>query len=160
MEFTLDQIAAILNGKVEGDGSLKVSRIDKIQEGKEGGISFLSNEKYEAYIYETEATAVIVSESFKPNKPLTCQLIRVENAYTGFSQLLEAYVNLNKNSKTGIEEPSFFDSSSIQGENGYRAAFSYVGKNCIIGDGVKIHAHVHVGDNVKIGDHTIIHPGV
>lgn len=160
MEFTLDQIAAILNGEVEGDGSQKVSRIDKIQEGRPGGISFLSNEKYEPYFYETKATAVIVSENFKPTKPFSCQIIRVKNAYSGFTQLLEAYANMSKTSLLGIEQPSYFDDSSKQGKEGYRAAFSYVGKNCSIGNGVKIHAHVFIGDNVKIGDHTIIHAGV
>lgn len=159
MEFTLDQIATILNGKVEGDGNLKVYRLDKIQEGKPGGISFLSNEKYEPFIYATSATAVIVSENFKPSKPISCQLIRVKNAYNGFTQLLEAYSNLSKMSKTGIEEPSHFHTSSSQGDDGYRGAFSYVGKNCSIGIGVKIHPHVYIGDNVSIGDHTIIHVG-
>ncbi|PSL06230.1 UDP-3-O-(3-hydroxymyristoyl)glucosamine N-acyltransferase [Cecembia rubra] len=159
MEFTLDQIAALINGKVEGDGSLKVSRLDKIQEGKPGGIAFLSNEKYEQFIYETEATAVIVSENFKPARSIKCNLIRVKNAYTGFSQLLEAYSNITKMGKVGVEQPSYFDESSVQGDAGYRGAFSYVGKNCKLGNGVKIHAHSYIGDNVKIGDHTIIHPG-
>ncbi|HCX76787.1 MAG TPA: UDP-3-O-(3-hydroxymyristoyl)glucosamine N-acyltransferase, partial [Algoriphagus sp.] len=59
MEFTLRQLAELLNGKVEGDESLTVSRLDKIQEGQAGGISFLSNEKYEPYLYQTQATAVI-----------------------------------------------------------------------------------------------------
>jgi UDP-3-O-[3-hydroxymyristoyl] glucosamine N-acyltransferase len=160
MEFTLDQIATILNGKVEGDGSQKVTRLDKLQEGKQGGISFLSNQKYEPYIYETEATAVIVSEEFEPSKPISCQLIRVKNAYTGFTQLLEAYANLNKMSKLGVEQPSYFDTSSMQGDGGYRAAFSYVGKNCTIGTGVKIFAHAYLGDNVRIGDYSVIHAGV
>ncbi|EKB49065.1 UDP-3-O-(3-hydroxymyristoyl)glucosamine N-acyltransferase [Cecembia lonarensis] len=159
MEFTLDQIAAILNGKVEGDGSLKVRRIDKIQEGQPGGISFLANDKYESHFYETNATAVIVSEQFKASKPFSCQIIRVKNAYTGFTRLLEAYANFSKASQLGIEEPSYFDASSQQGEEGYRAAFSYVGKNCIIGKGVKIHANAYIGNNVKIGDNTIIHAG-
>ena len=45
MEFSLGQIAELISGKVEGDKTLKVSRLDKIQEGLPGGISFLSNEK-------------------------------------------------------------------------------------------------------------------
>lgn len=159
MEFTLDQIAVILNGKVEGDGDLKVNRLDKIQEGKPGGISFLANEKYEHYIYGTEATAVIVSENFQPNKSLNCNLIRVKNAYSGFTILLEKYNRLSKMGIEGIESPSYFDESSLQGPQGYRGAFSYVGKNCKIGAGVKIHPHAFIGDDVIIGDHTIIHSG-
>lgn len=145
---------------MEGDGSLKVSHLDKIQEGSPGGISFLSNEKYETYIYSTEATAVIVSETFQPTKPLKTNLIIVKNAYEGFTLLLETYASIIRSEKTGIEEPSYFDKSSIIGDNFYRGAFSYVGKNCKIGESVKIYPNAYIGDNVKIGDETVIHAGV
>ncbi|PZX51067.1 UDP-3-O-[3-hydroxymyristoyl] glucosamine N-acyltransferase [Algoriphagus ratkowskyi] len=159
MEFTLGQVAAILNGKVVGDENQKVSRLDKIQEGKRGGISFLSNEKYTSFIYETEATAVIVSNNFTPIKEVKTNLIRVEDAYTGFTQLLEAYAMMMKNSMVGIEEPSYIDASSQIGEQAYRGAFSYIGKNCKIGEAVKIYSHAHIGNRVQIGNNVIIHTG-
>ena len=159
MEFTLGQVAAILQGKVEGDENQKVSRLDKIQEGKPGGISFLANEKYTPFIYETEATAVIVSKSFVPTKALKTNLIKVEDAYNGFTMLLEAYSMMMKNSIVGVEEPSFMDASSQIGEQAYRGAFSYIGKSCKIGDSVKIYSHVHIGDRVQIGNNSIIHAG-
>ncbi|MCE7054852.1 UDP-3-O-(3-hydroxymyristoyl)glucosamine N-acyltransferase [Algoriphagus sp. AGSA1] len=159
MELTLGQVASILRGNVEGDETQKVSRLDKIQEGKKGGISFLANDKYTQFIYETDATAVIVSKNFTPTKPLKTNLIRVEDAYNGFTQLLEAYAMLMKNSVVGIEDPSYMDASSKMGGQAYRGAFSYIGKNCAIGDSVKIHSHVHIGDRVRIGDNTIIHAG-
>ncbi|AGA78510.1 UDP-3-O-(3-hydroxymyristoyl)glucosamine N-acyltransferase [Echinicola vietnamensis] len=159
MEFTVSQVAALINGTVEGDGSQKVERIDKIQEGKKGGISFLSNMKYEPHIYGTASSAVIVSEDFSPSKPLQTTLIRVKDPYSGFTQLLEAYAQLTKHTKTGVEEPSFMDKTSKMQDGGYRGAFSYIGKNCSIGQQVSIHAQAYIGDNVKIGDRTIIHPG-
>lgn len=159
MEFTLGQVAEILRGNVEGDETQKVSRLDKIQEGKKGGISFLANDKYTPFIYETEATAVIVSNNFTPTKPIKTNLIRVEDAYTGFTQLLEAYAMLMKNSVVGVEEPTYMDASSKMGNQAYRGAFSYIGKNCIIGNSVKIYSHAHIGDRVSIGDNTIIHTG-
>ena len=159
MEFTLGQIAAILGGKVEGDENQKVGRLDKIQEGKPGGISFLANEKYEPFLYETQATAVLVSENFTPNKSFATTLIRVKDAYLGFTQLLEAYAQFSKTSLEGVEEPSYMDSSSSMGAKGYRGAFSYIGKNCLIGKNVKIHPQAFIGHRVKIGDNTIIHSG-
>jgi len=159
MEFSLAQIAAILNGKVEGDETETVNRLDKIQEGKSGGISFLANEKYSSHIYETGATAVIVSEDFKATKSIKTNLIRVKDAYTGFTMLLEAYSSMMKSSFVGIEEPAFMDETSQTGEQVYRGAFSYIGKNCLIGNHVKIHPHAFIGDRVQLGDHTIIHAG-
>jgi len=159
MEFTLGQVATILQGKVEGDETLKVFRLDKIQEGKKGGISFLSNEKYQSFIYDTEATAVIVSENFTPNKKFNTTLIRVKDAYLGFTTLLEAYSHFTKSGMVGIQEPCFMDSSSKMGSNGFRGIFSHIGRDCSIGNDVKIHPQVFIGDRVKIGDNTIIHPG-
>lgn len=159
MEFTIGQVAALLGGKAEGDDNLLVSRLDKIQEGKPGGISFLANEKYEPYLYETESTAVIVSEGFVPSKSYKTTLIRVKDAYLGFSMLLEAYAQFTKSSLVGVEEPSYFHPTSTIGDNHYRGAFSYVGKNCQLGNNVKIHPQAYIGDRVKMGDNCIIHAG-
>lgn len=160
MEFSLGQIAELISGKVEGDSALKVSRLDKIQEGLPGGISFLSNEKYESFIYDTKATAVIVSENFEPQKPISTNLIRVKNAYEGFTLLLEAYAMMMTSRKSGTEDPSFFDHTSVIGKDSYRGAFSYVGKNCELGDSVKIYPNAYIGNKVRIGNNTIIHAGV
>lgn len=159
MQFSLGQIAAILGGTVEGDPNQLVNRLDKIQEGKPGGISFLANEKYEPYLYETESTAVIISEGFTPSKSFKTTLIRVKDAYLGFTTLLEAYAQLSKTSLVGVEQPSYMHESSSMGVNGYRGALSYIGKNCILADDVKIHGHAYIGDRVKIGKGSIIHPG-
>lgn len=160
MEFTVDQIAELLDGNVEGDGSQLVNRLDKIQEGEKGGISFLSNMKYEPFIYSTHCSAVIVSDDFKPGKPVSTTLIRVADAYVGFTQLLQTYANLTKEIKTGVEEPSYIGENCKIGKEIYRAAFSYIGKNVKIGNNVKIYAHVHIGDQVHIGDNCTLHAGV
>lgn len=159
MEFTINQIAAILQGKVEGDGEQKVSTISKIQEGKKGAITFLSNPKYEEYIYSSEASAVIVKADFVPEKSVQATLIRVDDPYSGFTRLLEEYDKLKSYSKVGVEDPSFVSSNTEIGENIYRGAFSYIGSNVKIGNNVKIHPHTFIGDNVQIGDNCIFYSG-
>ena len=159
MEFSLEQLAGILGGTVEGDSTQKVYRLDKIQEGQPGSIAFLANAKYESFLYETAATAVIVSQDFVASKPYQTTLIRVKDAYTGFTTLLEAYQQLNQAALVGVEEPSYLAESSSMGKNGYRGAFSYIGKNCILGKGVKIYGQAYIGDRVKIGDGTVIYAG-
>ncbi|WP_143960388.1 UDP-3-O-(3-hydroxymyristoyl)glucosamine N-acyltransferase [Litoribacter populi] len=159
MEFTISQVAELLNGKVEGDGSQKVSRLDKIQEGSPGGISFLSNLKYENHLYTTNASAVIVADNFQPSKDYTTTLIKVKDPYTGFTQLLEAYEMMIKENKIGIEQPSFMDPTSTMGENCYRGAFSHIGKNTKIGNNTKIHPQAFIGDKVSIGDNCNIYSG-
>ncbi|QCR20962.1 UDP-3-O-(3-hydroxymyristoyl)glucosamine N-acyltransferase [Pontibacter sp. SGAir0037] len=159
MEFTVQQIADLLQGKIEGDNAVKVSTLAKIEEAQAGALAFLSNAKYEPYLYSTGASAVIVSETLELKKPVTATLIRVQDPYSSFSTLLSYYQSALLASKTGTEEPCFIGSNSSIGENHYRGAFSYIGNNCKIGDNVRIFPQVYIGDNVQIGDNSTILAG-
>jgi UDP-3-O-[3-hydroxymyristoyl] glucosamine N-acyltransferase len=160
MEFTIEQIAAMLGGTIQGNGNGKINMLAKIQDAKPGQIAFLSNPKYENFIYTTGATAVIVSKQFTPRKPISTTLIQVDDPYISFTVLLEEYHKLISFQKSGIEEPSYMGSGSYTGKGIYRGAFSYIGSNVAIGDNVKIYPHVFVGDNVTIGNNVILHPNV
>ncbi len=160
MELTTQAIANLVGGKVEGDTQAKISTVAKIQEGTKGAIAFLANPKYENFIYETKATAVLVSENFEAKEPISTTLIRVPDAYTAFGKLLAAYQQMTQTKKIGIEKPSFQSSTSDLGEDVYLGAFSYVGENTKIGNNVKIYPNSYIGDNCKIDDDTIIYAGV
>jgi UDP-3-O-[3-hydroxymyristoyl] glucosamine N-acyltransferase len=160
MEFTINQIAAMLGGEVKGNGNAKINMLAKIQEAKEGQIAFLSNPKYEQFVYTTQASAVIVKKDFAAKKEITSALILVDDPYISFTMLMEEYHKMISFQKSGIEQPSFIGENSKEGKNIYRGAFSYIGSNVKIGDNVKIYPHAYIGDNVIIGDNTIIHPGV
>ena len=161
MEFSASQIAAIVNGEIIGSSSVIVTDLAKIEEGKEGTLSFLSNPKYEEFIYTTKSSICIVNKDFIPVKPLplSLTLIKVENSYTCFAQLLELNDNLNKK-EAKIEQPSFIDNSAVIGTDLYLGAFAYIGKSVEIGNNVVIYPNVYLGDNVKIGSNTVLHPGV
>ena len=159
MEFTAKQIAEVLNGKVEGDENIKVSNLSKIEEGNPGTLSFLANPAYEKYIYETNASIVIVNEDFTPEKPVKSTLIRVKDAYAAFAGLLEFY-NSQKKQKTGISEKAHIEESANIGNDVYVGEFTVIGENSNVGDGAKIYPNVTIGDNVSVGKGTVIYPGV
>jgi UDP-3-O-[3-hydroxymyristoyl] glucosamine N-acyltransferase len=161
MEFTAEQIAGILNGEIAGDSQIKVTNLSKIEEGLFGTLSFLSNPKYEEYIYSTGASICIVNKSFEPTKalPKTLTLIKVDDAYACFAKLLDFYNQMRQKSPK-IEQPSFVSVNASLGGNIYLGAFSYIGEFCKIGENVKIYPNVTLGDNVIIGDNSIIYPGV
>ena len=160
MEFTINQIAAMLGGQVQGDGNEKINMLAKIQDAKKGQLAFLSNPKYEQYIYTTQASVVIVKKDFVPRKEISTNLILVDDPYSGFTALLEEYHKMINFQKTGVEQPSYIGENSVTGNNIYRGAFSYIGSKVKIGDNVKIHPHVYIGDDVVIGNNSIIHAGV
>jgi len=159
MIFTALQIADLLGGTVEGDPSIKINKLSKIEEGSKGALTFLSNPKYIPYIYTTNASITIVNESFIANHNFSTTLIRVENAYDSFSRLLDYYEE-SVDHLIGIEKMSQIDPSSIIGESCYIGFFSIIGKNCTIGESVQIHSQTYIGDNVTIGSNTIIKQGV
>jgi len=159
MKFTLEQVANLLGGVVEGDKDLIVNTIEKIEVATSGAITFLSNPKYESHLYETQATAVIVSEGFTPKEEIKTNLIRVKDAYSGFTLLLEEYTRVNTLSKKGIEQPVFIGDDTVTDNTIYIGAFAYIGSNVKIGKNVKIYSHVYIGDDVVIGDNTILFSG-
>ena len=158
MNFTAEKIAEYLKGEVDGDPSISVNGISKIEEGKPGTLSFLANPKYTNYIYETSSSIVLVNKDFKPEKSISCTLVRVENPYKSIALLLDLYDQ--KPGKNGIENNSFVSDSSILGNDVYIGAFSYIGERVQIGNGVKIFPNVYISQDVVIGDNTIIYSGV
>jgi UDP-3-O-[3-hydroxymyristoyl] glucosamine N-acyltransferase len=161
MEFSAQQIANLVHGEVEGDENAMVNNLSKIEEGKPKTLSFLGNAKYEHFIYDTDASIVIVYKDFKPTKKLkdTLTLIRVKEPRESFAKLLEMY-NQIKNNKVGIEQPSFISASTKIGSSCYIGAFVYVGDNCVIGNNVKLFPNTVIGSNVRIGDDTVVYGGV
>jgi UDP-3-O-[3-hydroxymyristoyl] glucosamine N-acyltransferase len=159
MEFTAQQIADLLQGTIEGDAQVKVSRLAKIEEGEPGSLTFLANPKYEEFIYSTKASLVIVNESFVPEQTVHTTMVRVKDAYKSFAVLLETYNKISQKKATR-EEPHYIAASAKIGENPYIGAFVYIGENSEIGSNVRLYPGVYIGDNVKIGSNTTLFPGV
>jgi len=158
MKFTAKQIAEILDGEVVGNPMAEVSKLSKIEEGTEGSLTFLSNKKYNNYIYTTKATITIVNKTFIPEGEITTTLIKVEDAYLSFSKLLEFY-NQTKSSKVGIEQYSVLSKNVRYGTHFYLGSFAYIGTNVTLGDNVKIYPNCFIGDNVVIGNNVTIFAG-
>ncbi len=159
MEFSALEIASVLGGEVVGNKETKVSTLSKIEEGAPGSISFLSNLKYEAYLYTTQASVVIVSNGFEPEKEVKATLIYVENAYKAFAKLLDYYNSL-KNKKEGIEPNAFLHPTAKMGERVFVGNFTHISENAQLGNDVMVNSNCHIGENVSIGEGSIIHSGV
>ncbi len=162
MQFTAKQISEFINGTIEGDENVSVNELSKIENGKPGSLCFLSNPKYENYLYLTNASVVIVGNDFVPSHQVTSTLIRVADPYSAFSVLLEKYneaVN-QANASTGIEQPSFIHPTAKIGKNVFIGAFAYIAENVVVGDNSRISAQVFVGADSEIGKNCSIFPGV
>ena len=159
MKFITSQIAAMLGGSVEGDANAEVWKLCKIEEGETGGLSFLANAKYSNYIYSTKATAVIVSNGFVPEHPVTTTLIRVDDPYIAFATLLKKYNEMQLD-KNGVDPLAYVSPSASIGKDCYIGPFAFIGDNAQIADGAKIYPQTYVGDNSRVGEGTTLFAGV
>ncbi len=160
MEFSAQQIAMLLGGKITGDANRKVSDIGSIETAKEGQLTFLCDAKYITHLPTTKASVVLMTESIAFEGESNATIIRVENARAAIGQLLKLVAKAINPAKQGIEQPSFISEGISVPEDAYIGAFAYIGKNVQLGKGVQIYPHAYIGDNVRIGDNTIIYSGV
>ena len=160
MKFTVDQIADLIEGTVNGNGATLISNFDKIEEGKSGSISFLSNPKYESFLYQTDASAVIISKDLTLKKPVKTALIRVSDPYLAFTVLLQKYQELVERKETGIQVPSYVAENAQISENVFVGRFTLVDSGSQIGKNSQIYDRVSIGKNVTIGCDCTIYPGV
>jgi UDP-3-O-[3-hydroxymyristoyl] glucosamine N-acyltransferase len=160
LSFTAQQIALLIQGKIEGDATAVVTNFGKIESAMPGEISFLANPKYEDYIYSTKASVIIVNESLVLKKQVAATLLRVPDAYAAFATLLTKYQEMKNENLVGIQSPSYIASTAKLGEQNFVAAFAYIGEHVKTGNNVKIFPGAVIGENVIIGNNVTIHAGV
>lgn len=159
MEFTAKQIADFIGGKVDGNENATVHTFAKIEEGKAGAISFLSNPKYTHYIYETKSSIVLINEDVELEKSVETTLIRVKNAYECVAKLLQLY-EASKPKKKGVDTLAFVSPKATIGKDVYIGAFAYIGDGAVVGDNTQIYPHTVIGDGVKLGSSCLLYPNV
>ena len=160
MQFSAAQIAALINGKLEGNPEVLVNNFGKIEEAQAGQLAFLANPKYEEYLYSTRASIIIVNDNQILKEKINATLILVPDAYIAFASLLSKYQEMMNQQLTGIQEPVYISKTASIGENAFIGAFAYIGNNVKLGKNVKIYPQSYIGDDVSIGDHSVIYPGV
>jgi UDP-3-O-[3-hydroxymyristoyl] glucosamine N-acyltransferase len=160
MNYSAQQIAFLINGKLDGDPEVTVNAFGKIEDAKKGELSFLANPKYEEFLYTTGASIILINDSLELKQKLTATVIRVPDAYSAFATLLTKYQETVTQQLNGIQQPSYISSTAQLGEKIFVGAFSYIGENVKIGNNSKIFPNTFIGNNVKIGNNCILHAGV
>jgi UDP-3-O-[3-hydroxymyristoyl] glucosamine N-acyltransferase len=160
MQFSAEQIASLIQGKIEGKAQALVDGFGKIEEAGPQDLAFLANPKYEDYLYTTKAAIVIISDQLELKQPVETTLIRVKDAYSSFATLMQYYQQMKMKQLTGIEDPVFIHPTAKIGNQVYIGAFSYIGEHVVIGNEAKIHPQTYIGANSTIGERTVLHSSV
>lgn len=159
MQFTAEQIAALLQGEVVGNSQTTVQNFAKIEEGEAGCLSFLANPKYSHYLYDTESSIVLVNRDFEPERPVKATLIKVDNAYEAVARLLTIYQQTVQK-RTGIHPTAVIADTASVGDNCYVGPHAYIGEGVKVGNGCQIYANVVIEEGAQVGDDCLFYPGV
>ena len=164
MEFSAQQIAALLGGKLIGNANAMVRDVAPIEQAQPHHLSFITEEKYLPCLETTKAGVVLITKDLKDSKdfgdPKDRAIILVENARGAMGQLLGLVSKAMNPPRQGMEQPCFVSEGVEVPSDAYVGALAYIGKNVRLGKGVQIYPHVFIGDNVTIGDGTVLYAGV
>ncbi len=168
MEFSAQQIAAVLGGTLYGNSNAKVSDVAPIEQAQACHLTFITDEKYLPFLEKTKAGVILITRSVVEGKitfpdgegKAGGAVILVDNARGAMGQLLKMVSAAMFPAKKGIEQPCFIAEGVQVPEEAYIGAFAYIGKNVRLGAGVQIYPQVYIGDNVTIGDGAILYAGV
>jgi UDP-3-O-[3-hydroxymyristoyl] glucosamine N-acyltransferase len=160
MKFTVNHIAHLLGAHIEGDAAVEIEQLAKIETALPGSLTFLANPKYEPYLYQTQASAVIVHQDFVPQQAVSATLLRVADPYAAFTRLLEEITPSASTPPAGIDPLAYVSPEAHLGQGVSVGAFAYIAAGAVIGDGACIYPQVYVGDRAKVGARTVIYPQV
>ncbi len=154
---TLAELATELDGEVVGDGSTLIKGVAGIREAMPGDITFLANARYESYLTETRASAVLCS---REPRFAAIPLLRVDNPYLAFQRVVKVFRPDPYRATPGIHSSAVVSPRATIGEG------ASVGAHCVIEDGARIGARAvllpgcYVGPLAEIGDDTFLYPNV
>jgi UDP-3-O-[3-hydroxymyristoyl] glucosamine N-acyltransferase len=161
MQTTVGQLAALIEGAVEGDGSIAIRGISSIEDAQDGDITFAENDKLLSSAERSRASAVIApANSPKPAGYLAGKpLIRVKNPRFAFAQALRIFAPEPKVYK-GIHPTAVIGENVSFGHNASVHALAVIGDNVCLGNNCVVYPFVYLGDNVTVGNNCVIYPHV
>jgi UDP-3-O-[3-hydroxymyristoyl] glucosamine N-acyltransferase len=162
--MTINEIAALLGAIVEGDGTVEIRRVAKIEEAGTGDLTFLANPKYARYLGLTRASAVIVGKSVtvedRPADAPPLTLVKVDDPYVGFVRVLARFNPPQPPIPPGIHPSAIVPASARLGADVRLGAHVVLGEGVVIGDRSIVAPCTVLGDGVKVGTDCLIHANV
>ncbi|KPK89830.1 MAG: UDP-3-O-(3-hydroxymyristoyl) glucosamine N-acyltransferase [Deltaproteobacteria bacterium SM23_61] len=153
---TLEELATLVGGKVEGDGSLPIRGIASLEDAGEGEITFLAEIKHSRRLEKSRASAAIVPTNL-PSFPRP--LIRTPNPHLAYAKV-QAFFQEKPFSPRGVDSRAFIGEGVKIGRDVSIYPFVYVGAGSEIGDRVILHPGVCLGESVQVGEGSVLYPNV
>jgi len=159
-EMTLKELATRLGGELEGNGSAPITGVAPLETAGKSEVGFLANARYEKFMGETGAAAVIVVKGYRRPENVTTGLIRCEDPYFAFRQAMVAFYGFRETKFDGVDPRAAVDASARLAAGVKVGAFAVVAAGSEIGQGTAVYPGAYVGPNCRIGRDCLIYPNV
>ncbi|GAC1472844.1 MAG: UDP-3-O-(3-hydroxymyristoyl)glucosamine N-acyltransferase [Isosphaeraceae bacterium] len=159
MVATVEQLAALVRGRVVGDGTVPIHAARPVAEAGPGDITFIENQRYARMLKASPASAAIVGPHFQrafssPELPV----IEVDDPIVAFIAVRGHLGAEAKARWVGVHPRSYVSPTARIGANVAIYPFAYVGDEAEIGEGSTVHPGAVVSDRCRLGRDVVIHP--
>jgi len=155
---TVEQLAALVRGRLEGDGNVPIHSARPVGEAGPGDITFIESERYAKLLKASPASAAIVGPHFRSMAKPEMPVIEVDDPITAFIAVRSHLVGVTRPRWVGVHKMAAVADSAAIGPDVAIHAFATIGEDVEIGEGATIHPGAVIGDRCKLGKGVIIHP--
>lgn len=153
MQYTVAEIAKLINGLVEGNPDKVIFGVASLQEAGNEQITFAVS-PYLEHLHLAQAGAIVIPKDAAVQSEIP--LIKVENPRVAFALLSELF-NPGPEREKGIHPLAFVDSTAQVDPTASIMPFVYIGPKAKIGAETIVYPHVYIGDEVEIGSRCILY---
>ena len=158
--LSLDEVAKLVGGHVEGDGAFRVAAIRPIDEAGPDELGFLAAKRYVRFAATARAGAIFVSAEFLHAVPDGVPRVVVENAHGVLAALIERLHPPPRQPAAGVHPTAVLGAGVQLGRGAHVGPYAVLGDNVVVGGRSRVDAHVVLGSAVRIGADCHIHPHV
>jgi len=156
---TLEELAAMVGGRVEGDPSLRVTGVAPIDQASAEELGFVAQRRYLRYLPGALARAVLVSEALADDvRGLPGRLV-VKDPHGALPGLL-AHFHPEGTVEPGIHPTAVLGRGVELGENVRVGPYAVLEEDVVVGSRVRVGAHAVLGAGSVVGDDSVLHPHV
>jgi UDP-3-O-[3-hydroxymyristoyl] glucosamine N-acyltransferase len=155
----LSELARLTGARVEEKfADIEVGGAAGLDDAGPGHVTFLANPRYTPRVQTTRASAVYLAEGSEVARD-DIAVLHARDPYLAYTRALRLF-NPEPEFEPFIHPSAVVDPTARLGAGVAVGACSVVGRDAVVGDGVRIFPNVTVYDGVSIGEGSVIHSGV
>jgi UDP-3-O-[3-hydroxymyristoyl] glucosamine N-acyltransferase len=158
---TVEELAALVRGRLVGDGTVAIRSARPVSEAGPGDITFIENERFAKLLRSSPASAAIVGPHFTVGPAAAAKnlpVIEVEDPMAAFLAVRTHLQGDERPRWTGIHPQAWVAPSARMGKDVAVYPFVYVGEDVVVGDGTTLYPGAVIGAGCSLGRDCTVHP--